>query len=384
MKALIIGGGIGGLTTAIALKQRGISFEVYEAAEEIKAVGAGIWLGANAMNMFEKLGVAEKIKASSVCLKKAYIKDYKGNILQTIDNEALLDKYGHTSQAIHRSTLQKILAEEMGNAIQLNKRCVSVEQNKDGVKVCFADGTTAAGDLLVGADGIRSVIREQYVTNAFYRYSGQTCWRATVNMQLPENEINEAAEVWGYSSGLRASYSQVGENQVYFWYTKAMPEGNQLSNGDALALIKKDLKHFYGNMNVVVDNIDPAMLIKSDLYDFRPIDKWFNGRIVLIGDAAHATTPNLGQGASQAIEDAWVLAGCLKVNQTITGAFEQYQHLRMKRAKKIVKTSYQIARATNFKSGFARALRNFLIKNTPASITQKQFEMLYNVNYEIG
>lgn len=383
MKALIIGGGIGGLTTAIALKQRGISFEVYEAAEEIKAIGAGIWLGPNAMNMYEKLGIAERIKACSICLKKAYIKDYKGNILQTIDNQALLDKYGNTSQAIHRSTLQNILAEEIDNAIRLNKRCVSVEQNKDGVKACFSDGTTAWGDILIGADGIRSVIREQYVTSVFYRYSGQTCWRATINMRLPENEVNEAAEVWGYSSGLRASYSQVGENQVYFWYTKAMPAGNQLSNGEALSTIKKDLKLFAGNMNAVVDNIDSATLIKSDLYDFRPIDKWFNGRIVLIGDAAHATTPNLGQGASQAIEDAYVLAGCLHSKDSIDLAFESYQSMRIKRAKKIVDASYQLAIATNFKGKLARTLRNFLLKNVPQFVAQKQFELLYNVHYEI-
>ncbi|MFL9482748.1 FAD-dependent monooxygenase [Chitinophagaceae bacterium LWZ2-11] len=385
MKVLIAGAGIGGLTTAIALKRKGIAYEVFEAADELKSVGAGIWLGPNAMGMYRKLGIADKIQAVSTCLQKVYIKDYKGSVLQTIDNRVIYNKYGTTSQSIHRAVLQKLLAEEAGlQHIHLGKRCVSVKEDATGgVTVSFSDGTEASGDLLVGADGLRSVIREQYVTNVAYRYSGQTCWRAIVNLTLPENEKYESAEVWGYKAGLRASYSQSSNNEVYFWYTKAMQSGVKLTNEEALDMIKKDLQPFSGKMNMVVDKIHADKLICNELTDFKPIDKWYKGRVVLLGDAAHATTPNLGQGASQAIEDAYVLAGCLSAKKEIEDAIIYYQSLRLKRAKMIVNTSYQLAMITNFKSKFARACRNFLMKHSPEFISQKQLDALYNVEYPV-
>ena len=381
MKALIIGAGIGGLTTAIALKQRGIDFEIFEGAEELRAVGAGIWLGANAMHMYEKLGIADKIKAESVFMEKVYIKDFKGKILQKIDNKLILKKYGHATHSIQRATLQKILANEINNDIRLGKKCVNVDNTKEGVFIIFADGTQVSGDLLIGADGIRSETREQNITNVEYRYSGQACWRATINMNLPEEERNESAEVWGNKGGLRASYSQAGNNQVYFWFTKSLPAGLRPSKEAGLQMIKEDLASFSGNMNMVVNNIQADNLIYNDLYDFKPINAWYKDRIVLLGDAAHATTPNLGQGASQAIEDAYVLAACLSTNQNLEEALVYYQSLRLKRAKKIVETSFLFARVTNYKSGFARFIRNTVIKYTPDFITSKQFKDLYDINY---
>lgn len=383
MKAIIIGGGIGGLTAAIALKQKGIDFEIFEAAPELHPVGAGIWLGGNAMNVYEKLGIASAIKANSYYQKQIFIKDYRGTVLQRVDNEIIRRKYGSGTQSIHRAALQQILATEVSSKLNLGKNCTAVFHNENGVTVHFEDGTQANGDFVIGADGIRSAIRENYVVNATYRYSGQTCWRAIVNMQLPENEQHESAEVWGYTNGLRASYSQVDKNQVYFWITKSMQPGSGFGNMEALKLIKEWLRPFSSSvMQTVVSNIQPELLIHSDLYDFKPVSKWHKGKIVLLGDAAHATTPNLGQGASQAIEDAYVLAACISNVQNLEEAFALYQSKRIKRVKKIVNISWQLAMITNFGNPVLRGIRNMIIRTTPDFITQKQFDMLYGIDLD--
>jgi FAD-dependent urate hydroxylase len=383
MKALIIGGGIGGLTTAIAFKRKGIDFEVFEAAPELRAVGAGIWLGGNAMNVYEKLGMAGAIKAISFYQQNVFIKDYTGRILQQVDNEIIRKKYGSGTQSIHRAALQQVLAEEISGKLNLGKKCTAIFQDANGATIHFEDGTQAHGDFVVAADGIRSAIRENYVTHAQYRYSGQTCWRAIADIDLPEKEQRKSSEVWGYAKGLRASYSQVGKDQVYFWVTKAMPAGSQFRNPEALQLIKEWLEPFRtGMMQTVIRNIQPERLIHSDLYDFKPVTKWHDGKIVLLGDAAHATTPNLGQGASQAIEGAYVLAASLCNTHTPEAAFALYQQKRIARVKKVVDTSWMLARMTNLGSPVLRKMRNWFIRATPDFILQKQFDQLYGIDLD--
>lgn len=383
MKAIIIGGGIGGLTAGIALQRRGIDYEVFEAAPEIHPVGAGIWLGGNAMNVFEKLGLADLIKSRAYYQKEIFIKDYRGGILQRVDNDLIRQKYGNGTYSIHRAALQDVLANETGAKLHTGKKCTGIYQHSGGITAHFEDGTQVHGDFVIAADGIRSMIREQYVTKAVYRYSGQTCWRAIVPMNLPIEEQNRSAEIWGYDRGLRASYSQVGKEQVYFWTTIAMEKDRHFNNMDAHRMIKNWLQPFSGYyLQTVVRNIQPELLIHSDLYDIKPIDKWYAGSIVLLGDAAHATTPNLGQGAGQAIEDAYVLAACLEKQKDLQTAFASYQQKRIKRTQKVVNISRKLAQITNIGNPALRHIRNWIIKATPNFVTQKQFDLLYGVDLD--
>ncbi|WP_119080466.1 FAD-dependent monooxygenase [Chitinophaga alhagiae] len=382
MKVIIAGGGIGGLTTAIALQQRGITCEVYDAAPANKALGAGIMLAPNAMTVFDKLGVGHALRAHGAVARQFYIRYYKGDVLQHIDGSLLQQKFGSASYGIHRAALQQQLIEAVQTPVHWGKRCTRAEQTAEGVTVHFEDGTTASGNVLVGADGIHSVLREQHVAKARYRYSGQTCWRAIVPVNLPEREAAEASEVWGNGNGLRAMCMQVGPQQVYFWMTKRMPAGLKIPPEEALAFIKKELRHFPGYMHNVMEHLQPEALIHSDLYDIAPMRQWYNGRIVLLGDAAHATTPNLGQGAGQAIEDAYVLAKWLATEKNITSAFEKYQRQRRKRVHMLVRTSWQLARITNWKGPLLAALRNTLLKSVPAGIAEKQIDLVYGVQLD--
>lgn len=379
MKAIIIGGGIGGLTTAIALQQKGWHYEVYEAAPEYKAVGAGLLLGANAMKVYQQLGIAKALAPQGGHLEQLYIKDYKGKILQQIDNNLLEQQYGSRSLPIHRATLQAALLGYLDQPVRTGKKCIAVTETTDGIIARFDDGSEAKGDILIAADGIRSAVREHYIGSKGYRYSGQTCWRTTVNMDLPAAERVITSEVWGRGNGIRASFMHVGGDQVYFWFTRRLPEGTPLTNEESLALIQRELAGFSGHMKEVVARIVPSQLIRSDLYDLAPIRNWHKGRVVLLGDAAHATTPNLGQGASQAIEDAYALADSLSRHSDPETAFRHYVSRRMARAHKIVRISWQLALLTNWQGGCAVAVRNFLVRNMPAGAAKRQLDFLYNI-----
>lgn len=382
MKVLIIGGGIGGLTTAIALQQQNIACEIFDAAPCNKPLGAGIMLGANAMKVYHRLGIADALSGHGVQFQKMNIMTYKGSVLQTIENEILEKKYGAATYAIHRAALQQQLINAAPVPVQWGKRFVNAVQNKNSVTAYFEDGSTATGDLLIGADGIRSVVREKHVANARYRYSGQTCWRATVALTLPEAERAVTSEIWGPGNGLRAMYTQVGPQQVYFWMTKCMPAGTARTPEAALQLIRSELRDFPGYMQILLQHLQPDTLIHSDLYDIAPLHQWVNGRIVLLGDAAHATTPNLGQGAGQAIEDAYVLARCLSKEQDIKLALEKYCNLRMKRVHGLVNMAWNLARATNLSNPLLVALRNGLMKCTPRAITEKQMDFIFGVQLD--
>ncbi|NML39527.1 NAD(P)-binding protein [Chitinophaga sp. G-6-1-13] len=380
MKAIIIGGGIGGLTTAIALQQRGWQYEVYEAAPEYKAVGAGILLGANAMKVYQQLGIADALTSQGGHLEQLYIKDYKGKILQQIDNNLLQQQYGSRSVPIHRATLQAALLGYLDEPVRTGKKCIAVTETQGGIIARFDDGSEAKGDILIAADGIRSAVREHYIGSQGYRYSGQTCWRTTVTMDLPAAERIVTSEVWGgRGNGVRASFMHVGGDQVYFWFTRRFPEGTPLTNEEALALIQRELASFSGHMKEVVARIDASKLIRSDLYDLAPTKNWHKGRVVLLGDAAHATTPNLGQGASQAIEDAYALADSLSRHSAPEAAFQHYASRRMARAHKIVRISWQLALLTNWQGAIAVAFRNFMVRNMPAGTTKRQLDFLYNI-----
>lgn len=382
MKVIIIGAGIGGLTLAIALQQRNITYEIYDAAPGNKAVGAGIMLGTNAMKVYGRLGLSAILESRGSLPDRYSIRDHKRNVLKVIDNKWLQERYDHKSLMIHRAALQDELINAVQASVHWGKKCVQVEETPTQASVQFEDGSMASGDILVGADGIRSTVREQCVVKAQYRYSGQTCWRAIIPIDLPAAEQRETAEVWGCGNGLRSSYGQVGPQQVYFWMTKQMPAGSVFTPEAALAYIKTSLHSFEGYMQTVLKHLTADTLIHSDLYDIKPIKRWYQGRVVLLGDAAHATTPNLGQGASQAIEDAYMLARCLASYPAHTRAFATYQQKRKGRAVKIVSMSKSLSMLTNLKCRVSVWFRNQLMKRIPAVIADQQMAFLYDVNLD--
>jgi len=374
----IIGGGIAGLTAAIAMGQKGYKADIFESAKEIKGVGAGLALAANAMKGFDRLGLMEGVVALGRCLPSFSILDKKGKIITKADSGAISKKYGLDNFTIHRADLHDFLLSKIDpKLVHTGKRAVSFQYVHDKIEVIFSDATIHMTDYLIVADGIHSAIRTQLLPDAVPRYSGYTCWRAVIdNMHL---EINESSETWG-SKG-RFGIAPLANNQLY-WFACINAKQNDPEMRDMqVSDLAEIFKNYHAPIASILDNTTNEQLIWNDIVDLAPISKFAFDKILLLGDAGHATTPNMGQGACQAIEDAVVLADELEKNRNVQRAFHAFEKRRLKRTEYITNTSWQVGRIAQLENNFFSAIRNFTFRNLPKSINEKQIEKVFETDF---
>jgi 2-polyprenyl-6-methoxyphenol hydroxylase-like FAD-dependent oxidoreductase len=376
-KGVIIGAGIGGLTTAIALAQQGIQTAIYEQARELNDIGAGIWVAPNGLKVFDKLGLATQIIDSGKVLDQIRIVDLNQNIISTIDSQKIKARHKFQTVAIHRASLQKILRTKLGEGnIVLGKRFKAYSQSENTVTVKFEDGTLVASDFLILADGINSNGRLQLNKALNLRYSGQTCWRFVTEFEYPKSENGNMYEIWSNKKGLRVGYSQINEKEIYVFITNYEKAGNL----DNLFSLKQDLlllcNAFPEIVKHLISKVEEAKIIRTDLFDFKPNSNWVDRNVALLGDAAHATTPNLGQGACQAIEDAYVIAEELASLKSIEQGLRDYQSKRIVKAKYITNTSWKFAQITNT-SGIVKSFVKAILRMIPDSVNEKQLDKIY-------
>jgi len=369
----IIGAGIGGLTTALTLKQRGLNVNIFESSAEIKSVGAGIILANNAMQVFQKLGLQEKIENAGNKISFMKITDEQLKPLSVVNLVEYEQKYGVSNIAIHRGELQKILANEIGfDNINLSKRLSKIEKNRL-FKLTFEDNSTIESKLVIGADGIKSVVRNQLFEKSTLRNPNQICWRGICEIDLPQKYHNELNEAWG--KGKRFGFVKISDKKVY-WYALVNSKNVEISDVNLTDFFSE----FHSDILYILSATKKEQIIVSDILDLKPIDKWQRENVCLVGDAAHATTPNLGQGACQAIEDAYVLGKLLDNGMAIENTFKAYENLRRKKAHTIVNTSWTIGKMAHIENKFGIWLRNFAMKNMPKSANKKQMDMIFNLN----
>lgn len=378
MKAIIIGAGIGGLSTAIALRQAGLEVEVYERTAQIREVGAGLSLWPNAIKALNKLGVGEAIQSLSISQIGGGIHTWKGEILVSQSGEDLRQRFGMPVIVAHRAELQNALAQAVPSGIvRLGAQITRFEQDSTGVTARFADGQTARGDLLIGADGIKSVIRAQLFPDSKPRYAGYTAWRGVASFTSDPN-----ATYWGESwgRGIRFGLAPLSNERAYWFCTQNAPEGRIIPAGERKGYLLKLFKGWHYPVEQLIETTDESAILHNDIYDIAPLKTWVNGRVVLIGDSAHAMTPNLGQGACQAIEDAVVLGSALSNNDDLTTALRHYEERRIPRANGILTQSGRIGMIGQLSNPVACWLRDRLTKAT----ARLQTGQLYSVvGYEV-
>ncbi|WP_426274277.1 FAD-dependent monooxygenase [Chryseobacterium sp. S-02] len=373
MKIAIIGGGIGGLTTALALQKNNLKVTIYESAPEIKPVGAGIIMANNAMQVFDKLGIRHKIEKAGHKVSTIKITDPQLKILSEVQLNKFELKYGVHNIAIHRGDLQMILAEEIGfGNIKLSKRLSKIEQG-NGYQLTFEDGTIANADAVIGADGIKSVVRQQILNIGKLRSSQQKCWRGVSEFDWMAKYHHQAYEAWG--KGRRFGFVRINDQKVY-WYAVVNERLVKSPNNPA-----EFFSEFNPEIPRIISETSKEEIFVSDILDLEPIFQWQKDRVCLIGDAAHATTPNMGQGACQAIEDAYLLGKLFGEGKSVDEVFSQYEKLRMKKAHYIVNTSSTIGKVSHYENGLAVWLRNALLKATPNSTNEKQLEKVFDISY---
>lgn len=362
----IIGAGIGGLTLGNVLKQHHLDFTIYESAPEIKPVGAGIMMAVNAMQIFDTLGLKEKIESKGNKIQGIFITDENLKTISTTNVLALEQKFNSCNVAIHRAELQNILAENLGfENIKLNHSVQKIQKNEN-YHLEFENGFRTESEIVFGADGINSIVRNQILKAGQIRNAGQKCWRGLTDFNLPEKYNHHALEIWG--KGKRFGFVKLSENKVY-WY--ALVNKNKFKE-------KLDLPETFRDFDSLVFEILEATkrenIILNDIIDLTPIPNWSAENLCLIGDAAHATTPNMGQGACQSIEDAYVMGKLLEKTNDFNSVFKDFQKIRRKKVDYIVKNSWKIGKISQWENG--NQLRNFLIRSIPESMNQNMIEKI--------
>lgn len=377
----ILGGGIGGLSLAIAMQRKGLRVVVFEAAPEFKPVGAGLGLAANAVKAYADIGIDKEVVGAGKKLKRAFCKDHDGRTISETDIEELTRVFGvQNSFTIHRADLHRILSGLLlPGTIQFGKSAVDFNQHTTGVSVSFSDGTTQEADYLIAADGMHSIVRNKLVPETRPRYSGYTCWRAVIDDLPPGINMEEMCETWG--QGRRFGIVPLANNRIY-WFATLNAKANDPRMRDARV---EDILNFFNRFHFPIPEIlvrtKDQQLIWGDIIDLKPIRQFAFGRIVLIGDAAHATTPNLGQGACMAIEDAAALTNSLSKYEP-EEAFRRFEIHRIKRTTGLVNQSWGIGRIAQLENPILIALRNALFRRIPQKIIQNQLKALYDVSFQ--
>ncbi|GIP38756.1 hypothetical protein J31TS4_20360 [Paenibacillus sp. J31TS4] len=377
----IIGGGIGGLCTAFALQQGGHDVTLYEGAAMFPLPGAGLGVGANALRALDRLGLKEPMMEHSKILRKMIILSDKGAVITETDSLLVSERFGTDNVTIHRADLLLVLRNALKpGTIVFNKRCVDFVQEQDGVNVSFEDGETIRADAVVAADGIGSLFRRTLVPGSTPRYAGYTCWRAVISDPGIGIDDHVATETWGPKG--RFGIVPLAGGQIY-WFAcvKAKARDPQIAKYRINELLSI-FKDYHRPIPQIIQATDDASLIRNDILDIKPIPHYAFDRIVLLGDAAHATTPNLGQGAGQAMEDAYILARCLETARDMATAFKEYERKRLDRTAKIIKMSNQIGQIAQLENKWLILLRNAVLKQVPPSVSMKRFEFLYDADWD--
>lgn len=378
MKVIIIGAGIAGLSTAIGLKKARIKVELYEAAPAFKPLGAGLGLGANAIKGFMALGIEQDVIPAGKVMASFAILDHKARPISVASDEQLLGKHGIQNFTIHRAALHEVLLRHaQGIPVHLGMSAVSYKRVGEKVEVHFADGSQASGDLLIAADGIHSVIRRQLIPSSLPRYAGYTCWRGVVN-NFDTTSIR-GSETWGPQG--RFGIVPLTDNQLYWFAVVNAKEGDPAFKSWGAKEIEHHFKNFHDPIPQIISGTPSSNIIHGDIYDMKPLKHFYFDRCLLIGDAAHATTPNLGQGACQAIEDAATLPGLIS-KMSLEEAMHAFELRRVARTRTIIERSGQLGKIAQWENKLMIRLRNSLFRMMPASFNDKQIDWLYNVSFD--
>ena len=380
MDVAVIGAGIGGLTAAVALRKRGIDAHVYEASSALRAAGAGLVLSPNAMQVLRRLGLADRVREAGIQLERAELHDARSGLLQNIDLADAAIRFGQPTIAIHRRRLHDILTAELPESrVHVGAACESIGDEDGWPTVRFTTGRVISPDLVIGADGLRSNVRDYVAPGNALRYSGQTSFRAVALLDLPKAFMKTSREIW--AAHCRFGYAAIAPGETYWFAALDAAAGQTQSPAETLAQLRKLLATFPAPVNRILDATAPTDILRTDMYDLPPFEGWSRGRVVLLGDAAHATTPNLGQGAAQAIEDALVLADQIANSTRLRDALKSYEEIRQPKTRFIVEQSWRIGRVAHVANPIGRAMRNLAVKFTPASVARRQLDRMYALNF---
>ena len=365
-KIAIIGGGIAGLTFARCISDD-YETHIFEKKQEFGEVGAAISVFPNALCVMDEIGLLDSILNTSGKFENVYLKTDKGNILSKST-----PKSDYPVVCIHRANLHKILLTDINAHLHIDSGVKKLTNLNNGqVEIIFANGKSSVFDAVIGADGIHSIVRKHIINDGAPIFRGYNIWRGVVKTNF---DIGYASETYG--KGQRVGIVPIKDG-VYGWWA-TYNEG--FLKDDEPEGTKQKLKRFFGNWHYPIPELieNTENILKNSLSDRIPHKGWTKGNITLIGDAAHPTTPNLGQGGCMAIEGAYLLAKCINKYGLSSKAYEIYEKYQFPRSKEIISESLKLGKMGQITNPILITLRNFFFKIIPSSVAMKMIDKYFS------
>lgn len=363
MEVVIVGGGIGGLSAALGLREAGVRVTLFERAPRIEQVGAGIGLAPNAQRALECLGMATSVRNRGNVAAKVMHYSPTGKLLAQGENETLW---------VHRADLQQVLLDALDpGSIELGCTFSTYEESAERVVAYFANGVSSEAHALVGADGLRSQVRKSLLGDQPPRHTGSISWRGVTH--FPEAEADRNLEVWG--RGARFGLFSLGHGKVYWVAGQRGPEGFVLPAGERRDPLLSMYRGWMDPIQKVIEATPEESIIQTDMYDRRPTRRWREGRVALLGDAAHPMTADMGQGCAQVLEDAVVLSHCAREETDAAAMLTAYVHRRLRRANVVLRGSHRYNRLAFLKNRVACSLRDEVLLGHMGRTCARQSEL---------
>jgi 2-polyprenyl-6-methoxyphenol hydroxylase-like FAD-dependent oxidoreductase len=360
-RAIIIGGGVGGLSTALALSRIDWDVQLYERTQQIKPVGAAHTVWANAMVALKWLGVDREVVENGHPLDQFMFRRENGEVLSRFNVEEIDSALGASSVSITREALQKVLYNARGREkVILAKNFLGFEQGKDTVIAHFEDGSSDEGDVLIGADGLYSAVRSQLFNDGTPRYAGYNMWLGMTQFGggLVPRELT--FESWGKGGRFGAIHTTGGE---MFWYF-ARTERRPLSDADEVCKFSllSYVQRWHSPVWDIISSTPEHRIVRQGAFYRNPLKSWSKGHVTLVGDAARPIVASIGQGGGAAIEDAVSLADALQSVPNVWAALRSYQAARVERARYIMREARRLDTITQVNNPVTRWLRDNMMK----------------------
>jgi 2-polyprenyl-6-methoxyphenol hydroxylase-like FAD-dependent oxidoreductase len=374
-RALIIGAGIGGLAAGISLERAGYQVVLFERASSLRESGFGLLLAPNAVRALRMLGVADRVIEQSEVGREGELRAANGRVLKRISMDAIRGMTGEDSVCALRDVLHGALLDGLQAAdVRTSARVVSFEYSASGVAVELEGGERVTGALLVAADGVASIVREKLHADAV-RPSGLVAYRGVCRNATWNNT---GCQYFGL--GMEAGVARAGQGSVY-WYlsVKRAAAHTELEPKPAALVVGHA---FDAALVSLIERTDLNEVHRDDLFDRAPLQSWGDGRVTLLGDAAHPMLPHAGQGAAQALEDAVVLGRCLMHAADIEAGLRRYEALRIPRSNRIVGIARRNAQVSRIETGWLCGLRDWVLAHGPAALLEKQLVSIAQVDLE--